>query len=122
MLLEILGDPKWADNQELVDVLARPLSRLGYIYLAEEKDVTGRPLDPVANFHLGNGANVSPANVNFGANWSTKGLERSLSLMVNYVYSQHWRLQVMDSVTRLGGYLPGLSKSRVHRRPEGVQG
>jgi len=44
----------------------------------------GRPLDPVARFHLGNGASV--AQLNWAADPSAKGLKQSYGLMVNYLY------------------------------------
>jgi len=44
----------------------------------------GKPLDPVARFHLGNGACV--ARLNWAADPSTKGLKQSYGLMVNYLY------------------------------------
>jgi malonyl-CoA decarboxylase len=52
-------------------------------YLARElKD--GRPLDPVARFHLGNGARVE--RLNWGGDPSPRGLSQSYGLMVNYLY------------------------------------
>ena len=118
MLFQVFSNPNWAANETLVNSLARPLRRLGYIYLAEEKKEDGRPLDPVANFHLGNGATLSPSDVNFGANWSAMGIERSLSLMANYIYTQQWRSQIWASMSRLGGLLPGLSRRSSDKRPE----
>jgi len=109
MLQQIFSSRDWIKNKELADSLARPLKRLGFAYLTQKDARDGRPLDPVANFHLGNGATVSPGNVNFGANWSPAGVERSLSLMVNYVYSQDWRRQIQSSLARLGDLLPGLA-------------
>jgi len=44
----------------------------------------GKPLDPVARFHLGNGARVE--RLNWGADPSGKGLKQSYGLMVNYLY------------------------------------
>ncbi len=117
-LFQVFSNPAWAANETLVSSLARPLRRLGYIYLAEEKKEDGRPLDPVANFHLGNGATLSPADVNFGANWSAMGIGRSLSLMANYIYTQQWRSQIWESMSRLGGLLPGLSRRSSDKRPE----
>jgi malonyl-CoA decarboxylase len=55
----------------------------------------------VANFHLGNGATVSPNNINFGANRSAKGLDESCGLMVNYIYSQTWLHQIGRTVKSL---------------------
>ena len=63
---------------------------IAYRYLAEETDPTGRPLNPVAGFHLGNGAAVARTNVNFAANRSPRGIAESCGLMVNYVYSRTW--------------------------------
>ncbi|MDB5929727.1 MAG: Malonyl-CoA decarboxylase [Polaromonas sp.] len=44
----------------------------------------GQPLDPVARFHLGNGARVE--RLNWGADPGPKGLQQSYGLMVNYLY------------------------------------
>ncbi|MBW2061180.1 MAG: malonyl-CoA decarboxylase family protein [Deltaproteobacteria bacterium] len=109
-LLQVFSNPKWMENKTLLRTLSKPLERLGYAYLTEESDRAGRYLDPVANFHLGNGATLSPRNVNFGATWTPQGLEGSLSLMVNYMYSQNWWRQIRDSMAKLGGRLPGLSR------------
>lgn len=43
-----------------------------------------RPLDPVARFHLGNGARIE--RLNWGADPSAKGIKQSYGLMVNYLY------------------------------------
>ncbi|WP_233155038.1 malonyl-CoA decarboxylase domain-containing protein [Candidimonas nitroreducens] len=57
--------------------------RLAAHYLAREthKDM---PLDPVARFHLGNGARIE--RLNWQADMSKKGLRQSSGLMVNYLY------------------------------------
>jgi malonyl-CoA decarboxylase len=44
----------------------------------------GKPVDPVARFHLGNGARVE--RLNWAADPSAKGLKQSYGLMVNYLY------------------------------------
>ena len=110
MLLQVFSDPEWKVDGDLVQNLAKPIKTLGYAYLAEEKDRAGRPLDSVANFHLGNGATISPNNVNYGANWSNKGVERSLSLMVNYIYSYGWRKQFGGTVSWLGNLMPAFTR------------
>lgn len=43
-----------------------------------------RPLDPVARFHLSNGARVE--RINWAGDLSPKGLDQSFGLMVNYLY------------------------------------
>ncbi|SFC76992.1 malonyl-CoA decarboxylase [Polaromonas sp. OV174] len=43
-----------------------------------------KPLDPVARFHLGNGARIE--SLNWAGDLSPKGLKQSYGLMVNYLY------------------------------------
>lgn len=43
-----------------------------------------RPLDPVARFHLGNGARIE--HLNWAADLSANGLSQSCGMMVNYLY------------------------------------
>jgi malonyl-CoA decarboxylase len=52
-------------------------------YLARELQ-DNRPLDPVARFHLGNGARVE--RIHWAADPSPKGIKQSYGLMVNYLY------------------------------------
>lgn len=47
-------------------------------------DEVGEPIDPVARFHLGNGARIE--RINWAADPSAKGLKQAFGLMVNYVY------------------------------------
>ena len=52
-------------------------------YLLNAKQGT-EPADPVARFHLGNGAQLE--RINWLADVSTRGLQRGAGLMVNYLY------------------------------------
>ncbi len=51
---------------------------------AEEKKQGREPLDPVARFHLGNGAMLE--RINWMGDTSEQGMARSAGLMVNYTY------------------------------------
>lgn len=93
-LAALLDDPRWIDDAEAVELLRRPLTRLGWLYLDSEKNPHGRPLNPVARFHLGNGASISEQNVRFAGNRSPRGLAESCGLMVNYVYSLTWTQKI----------------------------
>ena len=62
----------------------RTLQRLCALYLLQTSPTDRRPSDPVARFHLNNGARLERINV--GADLSRKGLRQSLGLMVNYLY------------------------------------
>jgi len=65
----------------------------------------GKPLDPVARFHLGNGARVE--RINWAGDPSPKGLKQSYGLMVNYLYDlkrldRHRELLAKSQVPRSG--------------------
>ncbi|WP_025512724.1 malonyl-CoA decarboxylase domain-containing protein [Bordetella trematum] len=57
----------------------------------------GAPLDPVARFHLGNGARLE--RLNWAADISEKGLAQSSGMMVNYLYVLD---DLDDNLARLG--------------------
>jgi malonyl-CoA decarboxylase len=61
----------------------RVLMQCAAQYLAKEIQ-NDKPLDPVARFHLGNGARVE--RLNWAGDPSIKGLKQSYGLMVNYLY------------------------------------
>jgi malonyl-CoA decarboxylase len=60
------------------------LSKLAAFYLLNGKRDDGLPFDPVARFHLGNGAQVHAVHEN--ADTSEKGIKQSQGMMVNYLY------------------------------------
>ncbi|KIC43927.1 malonyl-CoA decarboxylase [Tateyamaria sp. ANG-S1] len=60
------------------------LRALAAHYLLEAKRDGGAPRDPVARFHLGNGAQVR--KVHASADVSDKGMAQSSGVMVNYLY------------------------------------
>jgi malonyl-CoA decarboxylase len=63
--------------------LATLAQQLALAYLVT-LDGNGMPIDPVARFHLGNGARIERLNI--AADRSHKGMAQSLGLMVNYLY------------------------------------
>jgi malonyl-CoA decarboxylase len=60
-----------------------PLEALAAYYLTREWQGS-QALDPVARFHLGNGARLE--RINWRADMSSKGIAQSYGMMVNYVY------------------------------------
>ena len=60
------------------------LEPLAAQYFLKDPREDKQPIDPVARFHLGNGAILD--RLNFGGNFSTRGREESFGLMVNYRY------------------------------------
>jgi malonyl-CoA decarboxylase len=80
-----LGDPAWLEERELVADLEEPLVRAAARYLCA-RDADGLPIDPVARFHLGNGARIE--RINWLADRSPRRLAQSAGLMVNYSYDR----------------------------------
>ena len=60
------------------------LKKLAAHYLVNEKSPKGLPLDPVARFHLSNGALIHAIHIK--ADISPKGMNKSRGVMVNYLY------------------------------------
>ena len=83
-LAEKVKDPSWMDDVVKSAELERALVPLCAFYLLHAKR-GGDPIDPVARFHLGNGARLD--RLNWLGDVSGAGLERSAGLTVNYVYS-----------------------------------
>ncbi|MDP6388698.1 MAG: malonyl-CoA decarboxylase [Alphaproteobacteria bacterium] len=83
-LAAILNDSTWLGDAERAALVEKPLMRLCAHYLLNETGRGGRALDPVANFHLTNGALVE--RLCWRANTSEQGFARSAGIMVNYLY------------------------------------
>lgn len=83
LLLDRLDDTQWFDDKGISAVLQKPLAALCAHYLLHAKQ-RDEPLDPVARFHLSNGARLE--RINWLGDISEAGMVRSAGLMVNYVY------------------------------------
>ena len=81
-LPEILSSD-WHKDKALAEALQPILMRLCARYLASEKK-KDRALDPVAHFHLSNGARLE--RINWMGDSSAKGFKQSAGMMVNYLY------------------------------------
>jgi malonyl-CoA decarboxylase len=84
LFLHLLDRPDWHRDPQTAGVLREPLLRLCARYLLHERAPSGRAVDPVAHFHLSNGARVE--RINWLGDVSEKGLQQSAGLMVNYLY------------------------------------
>lgn len=69
-------------------------------YLLRARDHKGRPRDPVARFHLGNGAEAH--RIIPGADTSPRGQRQSLGMMVNYLYDRRRIEAQHDDFTERG--------------------
>ncbi|WP_200957930.1 malonyl-CoA decarboxylase [Sphingomonas sp. Root710] len=79
-----LDDPNWKDDGGKAARLKSDLMPLAAEYFLKARDARGRPVDPVARFHLGNGARLE--RLCWLGDTSAKGMRESAGLMVNYLY------------------------------------
>lgn len=82
-LLNAISINNWESDTTNHDALKPLLLRLCAHYLHNEKR-DSKPLDPVARFHLGNGAQIG--QLNWMGDTSKNGLKQSAGLLVNYRY------------------------------------
>jgi malonyl-CoA decarboxylase len=83
--LQLLDEAGWQDDPEKADRVRVTLIPLAAHYFLKARTPDGRPVDPVARFHLGNGARLE--RLNFLGDPSPNGLRQSHGLMVNYLYA-----------------------------------
>jgi malonyl-CoA decarboxylase len=74
----------WWQMAEVREPMRAPLLRAAAWYFLHARNRQGVPRDPVARFHLGNGARLE--QIDWLADTSSRGLSQSHGLMVNYLY------------------------------------
>ena len=82
-LLPKLARDGWWHDPEQSEPLRAALMRLCAIYLTRRPS-PGNRIDPVARFHLGNGARLE--RINWLANTEPRAIHESFGIMVNYLY------------------------------------
>ncbi|MHB2168737.1 malonyl-CoA decarboxylase [Alsobacter sp. R-9] len=82
--LAVLDDPGFVADPERAEAARRAMLPAAAAYFLRARTPKGRPVDPVARFHLGNGARLE--RLNPLGDLSAKGLRQSFGLMVNYCY------------------------------------
>ena len=79
----LLSHETWFQSEPVAQAVKPALLRLAAFYLTAASG-GGWPLDPVARFHLGNGASLR--QINWMGNPSKRGMAESFGIMVNYLY------------------------------------
>jgi malonyl-CoA decarboxylase len=82
--LAALDREGWALDPAAVEAVREPLLALAAHYFLRARTASGRPVDPVARFHLGNGARLE--RLNFLGDLSEKAIRQGHGLMANYRY------------------------------------
>jgi len=89
--MDIFNSYKWYKNEEILEVVKKPLMRLCAYYLLNVKKKNSKnAYDPVANFHLTNGAKIE--HIHWMADISKRALLNSFGIMLNY----HYRLDKIN--------------------------
>ncbi len=107
-----LDSPQWMEDGARSAELQRCLLPLAAYYLLQAKQ-NQEPLDPVARFHLKNGARLE--RINWLGDTSASGLQRSAGLTVNYVYKlpdveRNHELYVREHKVRASREIEALAK------------
>ena len=82
--LAVLDEPDWADRPDLVAAVQPVMTSAAAWYFLKARNSNGKVIDPVARFHLGNGARLE--RINFLGDRSPKAMRQAYGLMVNYLY------------------------------------
>jgi malonyl-CoA decarboxylase len=82
--LAALDSDNWWESQGAIEQLREPMLRAAATYFMAGRTASGAPIDPVARFHLGNGARLE--RLDWPADLSDRGRKQSYGLMVNYLY------------------------------------
>jgi malonyl-CoA decarboxylase len=83
--LALLDEPGWHLDPAKAERVQPAVLAAATNYFLKAKNGSGLPLDPVARFHLGNGARLE--RLNFLGDTSPNGLRQAHGLMVNYLYA-----------------------------------
>lgn len=75
----------WWQVPKTRDPVQDALMRAAAYYFLHAKNKRGLPADPVARFHLGNGARLE--RLNFLGDGTENGIRQAYGLMVNYLYN-----------------------------------
>lgn len=83
-VIKVLEQADWHLSAEVAALVQPVLMKAIGVYLLSAKHSSGKPRDPVARFHLNNGARLE--RVNWLGDISAKGMREAAGFMVNYVY------------------------------------
>ncbi|MDP2825400.1 MAG: malonyl-CoA decarboxylase [Sulfuritalea sp.] len=112
-----LAAGKWAQDATAARRINAALAQLAarYLTLAKASRGDGRqPIDPVARFHLGNGARLE--RINLLGDASPKGMKQSFGVMVNYLYDLDDLENNVESFAREGAIATSAAVRRQARQ------
>jgi malonyl-CoA decarboxylase len=84
LVAKALERDNWWTESALCEALKAPMMRMAARYLMTARRANGTARDPVAHFHLANGARME--RLNWLGDPSPNGLRQSCGMMINYLY------------------------------------
>jgi len=115
VVLAALDDANWWLDPQVAETLREPLLRAAAFYYVRGRDRRGLPIDPVARFHLGNGARLE--RLDWLADASERALAQSYGLMVNYRYDLDYIEQNHEAYAHQRAVVASTAVTRLVRSP-----
>ena len=81
---DLVTHHEWLSDETICAVMQKPMQRLVTKYIVNEKRKGSTAANPVAHFHLSNGAKFE--RINWMADLSDHGKSQSYGMMINYLY------------------------------------
>jgi malonyl-CoA decarboxylase len=113
--LALLDRPNWHLETETVKALKSVLMPAAAGYLLLARTASGKPVEPVARFHLGNGARLE--RIHWMSDVSPKGLAQGAGIMANYLYELE-RIEENRQIFTASGEMPASHAVRKLLRSE----
>ena len=118
-LSRLLNETEWWKRPEVEQALRVLLLRACARYLTDSNPQRG-PLDPVARFHLRNGARLE--RINWLANTAPRGFKESYGMMVNYLYDLPTIEANHEAIVRDGRVVRSAAVDALLKSADGAEG
>jgi malonyl-CoA decarboxylase len=113
--LSALAQPDWWRDPAIAAAVREPFLRAAAWYYLRARNGRGMPADSVARFHLGNGARLE--RLNWLGDTSSRALQQSYGLMVNYLYDLDYIEQNHEAYAQQHAIVAASAVSRLVRTP-----
>jgi malonyl-CoA decarboxylase len=115
-----LDQPGWVEDDKTREMLRQPVLEAAAWYFLRARNRRGHPIDPVARFHLGNGARLE--RMNFAADRAPRAMRQAHGLMVNYLYKLDDIETNHEAFAARGEVAASPAVRRLLRAPRGSRG
>jgi len=113
--LSALARADWWKDPAIAVAVREPFLRAAAWYYLRARNGRGQPADSVARFHLGNGARLE--RLDWLGDTSSRALQQSYGLMVNYLYDLDYIEQNHEAYAQQHAIVAASAVSRLVRAP-----